>query len=107
MPFELNMSEQIPLRSDSEIMISLPEFTRSLHLEDLKQRRFKPLQKVAYQCMAKCCDSDGSQKALQDCFAKCGGPLEQATQLYQAETQRFQQKIQRCASSCQDEAQVC
>lgn len=56
--------------------------------------------------MAQCCDGDGSQQALQQCFAKCGGPLEQATQLYQAETQRFQQKVQRCAATCQDDAQV-
>ena len=78
---------------------------KPLAADDLKQRRFKPLQKVAYLCMANCCDSDGSQDALQKCFAKCNQPVERAAQLYQGETQRFQGKVQRCAQSCQDEAQ--
>jgi hypothetical protein len=73
--------------------------------EEIKHRRFKPLQKQGYLCMAKCCDSDATQEALQQCFAKCNLPVEQAGQLYQAETQRFQARIQRCASACQDTAQ--
>ena len=73
--------------------------------EDLKARRFKPLQKQGYLCMAKCCDADGNQEALQQCFARCNQPVEAAGQLYQAETQRFQGRIQRCASACQDTAQ--
>lgn len=75
------------------------------YLEELKQRRFKPLQKNAYLCMAKCCDGTGSQQELQQCFEKCNQPVQQASQFYQAETQRFQQKVQRCASACQDSAQ--
>jgi hypothetical protein len=43
--------------------------------DELKQRRFKPLQKAAYMCMAKCCDSDESQEALQQCFAQCNKPV--------------------------------
>mmetsp|Transcript_8234 Transcript_8234/g.10682 ORF Transcript_8234/g.10682 Transcript_8234/m.10682 type:complete len:146 (+) Transcript_8234:49-486(+) len=73
--------------------------------EDLKQRRFKPLQKAAYLCMAKCCDSNDGQQALQTCFEQCNQPVQKASQLYQGETQRFQQKVQRCAAACQDNAQ--
>ena len=42
--------------------------------------------------MAQCCDSDTSKEALQQCFQNCNAPVEKAAQLYQGETERFQQR---------------
>mmetsp|Transcript_70210 Transcript_70210/g.138024 ORF Transcript_70210/g.138024 Transcript_70210/m.138024 type:complete len:102 (-) Transcript_70210:372-677(-) len=73
--------------------------------DDLTKRRIKPLQKLAYLCMAKCCDSDASKQALQQCMQNCNAPVEHAGKVYQGETQRFQERYQRAGQSCQDAAQ--
>ncbi|CAM9110170.1 unnamed protein product [Pylaiella littoralis] len=65
----------------------------------------RPLQKTAYLCMAKCNDNSKlSSEAVSACMKRCEGPLQEINQVVQQEVGGLQNRMQRCAMDCADEA---
>uniref|UniRef100_A0A2C9K527 Protein FAM136A n=1 Tax=Biomphalaria glabrata TaxID=6526 RepID=A0A2C9K527_BIOGL len=56
-----------------------------------------------YQCSAKCCqDSKASLEDVQRCIDNCSKDVNKAQAYLQNEIEIFQNRLQRCAMSCQD-----
>lgn len=74
---------------------------------NIKLNSMRPIQRKAYECMAKCQDKKVSpnEERLMQCMQSCNEPLMRTQQVFQGEVQRFQQRLQRCAADCQDRAQ--
>eukprot|EP00752_Nemacystus_decipiens_P004900 g4459.t1 len=65
----------------------------------------RPLQKAAYLCMAKCNDnSKMTAEAVSACMRRCEAPLQEINQVVQQEVGGLQNRMQRCAMDCADEA---
>ncbi|KAH9513203.1 hypothetical protein Btru_034366 [Bulinus truncatus] len=56
-----------------------------------------------YQCSAKCCqDTKASLEDVQKCIDNCSKDVNKAQAYLQNEIELFQNRLQRCAMSCQD-----
>ena len=74
-------------------------------MKDLDKQYYRPMQKKTYLCSAECMDHGHfSQEQLQQCVQRCSVPLQQAQQVQQQEMGQFQERLSRCAQSCQDVA---
>ena len=62
----------------------------------LDKGHLRPLQKNAYTCMAKCCDTAPTPHELQHCTAACEHKVQAANQLIAASIRDFQERLQRC-----------
>ncbi|CAM9412171.1 unnamed protein product, partial [Choristocarpus tenellus] len=73
--------------------------------ESVDRKHIRPLQKAAYLCMSGCFDNPKmSQDAVRTCMQRCEEPLNQVNASVQQEMSSFQDRMQRCAMGCQDEA---
>lgn len=73
-------------------------------VESLETKQMMPLAKSGYLCCARCCDSASSSAELQHCLSRCQAPAQQAEQIVNQQLKDFQERLQRCAVRCQDEA---
>jgi len=61
-------------------------------------------EKKMHLCAAECCDDDLAHvEDVHRCIEKCQQPTQQAQQYVQSELERFQDMLQRCVLSCQDQ----
>ena len=73
-------------------------------LASLDKERLRPLQKNTYLKMATCLDNtSASQDQVQRCLEHQQIFLQNAQQVMQGEMGKFQERLQRCAQTCQDE----
>jgi len=73
-------------------------------LAGVEQQSLRPLQKQAFLCSARCCDSPGGEDALRSCLGACGQKVEHAQAVLEAELGGLQERLQRCLAVCQDRA---
>ncbi|GAB4819062.1 hypothetical protein N2152v2_006108 [Parachlorella kessleri] len=71
----------------------------------LDKEHLRPMQKDAYQCMAKCCDTAPTSTELQKCVGNCERKVAIAQQVCNVTMQDFQGRLQRCMQRCQDQVQ--
>jgi len=70
----------------------------------IERGSIRKLRKSAFECSAKCCDNVSSDhNGLQSCVQQCSQKVARAEQMLSSELQHFQQRLQRCAMSCQDQ----
>mmetsp|Transcript_31701 Transcript_31701/g.61097 ORF Transcript_31701/g.61097 Transcript_31701/m.61097 type:complete len:138 (+) Transcript_31701:232-645(+) len=74
-------------------------------MDRLDLKILRPLQKQAFLCNAKCCDSSGSSQEVQQCMLKCTGKVEQMNQVMSQELKQFQNQLMSCGRRCQESAQ--
>mmetsp|Transcript_42093 Transcript_42093/g.51061 ORF Transcript_42093/g.51061 Transcript_42093/m.51061 type:complete len:132 (-) Transcript_42093:178-573(-) len=72
---------------------------------DLEVNLVRPLQKEAFLCSARACDTAKSGTDFQRSLQMCNAPVQQIEHVVNHELQDFQQKVQRCIQRCQDVAQ--
>jgi hypothetical protein len=74
-------------------------------LDALEKDTLRPLRGAGFLCASKCCDSKTSNMAeLQNCVSACQQKAAAAEQAMSKELQQFQERVQRCAVSCTDDA---
>jgi hypothetical protein len=72
---------------------------------DFESRCFRPLQKQAFLCSAKCCDGkSGDEQAFHTCLHACSAKVQAAEASLTAELDGLQQRLQRAMAVCQDKA---
>ncbi|KAI8787719.1 protein FAM136A-like [Biomphalaria glabrata] len=77
---------------------AISKMVNSLDTECLRK-----MQVDMYQCSAKCCqDSKASLEDVQRCIDNCSKDVNKAQAYLQNEIEIFQNRLQRCAMSCQD-----
>ncbi|KAK3759829.1 hypothetical protein RRG08_028831 [Elysia crispata] len=63
----------------------------------------RKMQVAMYQCSAKCCEnSKATLEDVQSCIDTCSKDVNKAQAYLQNEIEMFQNRLQRCAMSCQD-----
>ncbi|GFO13459.1 protein fam136a [Plakobranchus ocellatus] len=63
----------------------------------------RKMQVDMYQCSAKCCENaSASLEDVQNCIDACSKDVNKAQAYLQNEIENFQNRLQRCAMSCQD-----
>jgi hypothetical protein len=60
------------------------------------------IQRKAYLCSARCCESQDVRESVERCLELCAAPTVQAQKYVSEEMQRFQERLQRCVLSCGD-----
>ena len=84
-----------------QLQKQLEQFTDSLD-----KTTFRPLQKKTFDCSSKCCDdTKQSHETFQRCIQNCAVTMQEKETVVNNELQIFQQKVQRCAQTCNDKAQ--
>ena len=84
-----------------QLQKQLDQFTDSLD-----KTTFRPLQKKTFDCSSKCCDdTKQSHETFQRCIQNCAVTMQEKETVVNNELQIFQQKVQRCAQTCNDKAQ--
>lgn len=84
-----------------QLQKQLEQFTDSLD-----KTTFRPLQKKTFDCSSKCCDdTKQSHETFQRCIQNCAATMQEKETVVNNELQIFQQKVQRCAQTCNDKAQ--
>ena len=77
-----------------------------LRLTSISLRRFTPSSDWSlaqtWLCMADCCDPKISPEAIDRCYQKCRGSMQQADNHVQFTMQNLQSRIQQCEMECQD-----
>eukprot|EP01084_Bolivina_argentea_P047720 87949_1 len=74
-------------------------------MERVDKRHLRPVQKAAYTCMANCFDNTQAPQAqISHCQEKCAARSERLQKVVQSEINSLQERVQRCAVACQDEA---
>lgn len=75
-------------------------------VENIERTWLRTIMKKGYLCSAKCFENQKwTSEKLQQCVQRCQEPSAQAQNVVQQELQVFQNRVQRCASECQDRAQ--
>eukprot|EP00118_Oscarella_pearsei_P009880 m.58095 g.58095 ORF g.58095 m.58095 type:complete len:91 (+) comp34788_c0_seq3:207-479(+) len=59
------------------------------HANELEVSTFRPIQKEAFVCSAKCCDLPGDKEHVERCLQACLMPVSHAQQYIDAEMQQF------------------
>ena len=59
-------------------------------MDELDKQALRPLQKEAYGCMARCCDTAPTQQALQQCTNSCEQRVMAANQIINQAIRDFQ-----------------
>ncbi|KAL6765310.1 hypothetical protein V8C86DRAFT_2457481 [Haematococcus lacustris] len=73
-------------------------------VDELQREKLIPVQKNAFLCCAKCCDTSSSVQEIQGCVERCSNPVQQVQKSIQHVMQDFQERFQRCSLRCQDSA---
>lgn len=75
------------------------------NMEDLERTVLRRIQRDAFQCSAKCCDDSTniSPDGVRTCISSCMEPVQKAESVVDTEMTHFQDRLQRCVLSCQDE----
>ncbi|KAK2703467.1 protein FAM136A-like [Artemia franciscana] len=72
-------------------------------VNDLDKGALRRTQYDMHQCAAKCClDDKASTEQIHSCIDRCSVPLQKGQQYVQQELTQFQDRLQRCVMSCQD-----
>jgi len=72
-------------------------------VNDLDNGCLRNMQVDMYQCSAKCCENKNlSVDDVQRCIEDCSQKVNKAQSYLQLEIESFQDRLQRCAMSCQD-----
>merc|ERR1712168_357969 len=72
-------------------------------VEDLDTNYIRKLQVQMYRCSVDCCEDErNDMMQVQNCLDRCSEPVMRAQNMFQQELQNFQDRIQRCASTCAD-----
>lgn len=94
------MSEKVKSKLE-EIENASNKMQRKLEKEHVRNS-----QRKSFICSSKCCeDSISSAEQVQKCIENCQRPLVQWQNTAKQELERFQNRIQRCMVTCQDNAQ--
>jgi N-methylhydantoinase B/oxoprolinase/acetone carboxylase alpha subunit len=73
-------------------------------MDKLDRAYIRKLSKNAYSCMAACHDhSSYTSQDVQQCVGACSTGLQEINALISNELQYFQNRLQRCQQSCEDE----
>ncbi|XP_062519943.1 protein FAM136A-like [Corticium candelabrum] len=68
----------------------------------LELEHVRPLQRKAFLCSARCCESHSSRESVQRCLEQCASPVTHSQKHINDEMQRFQERLQRCVLTCHD-----
>ncbi|OQR81508.1 hypothetical protein THRCLA_23354 [Thraustotheca clavata] len=75
-------------------------------MDKLERSLFRPMQRKSYEDVVKCFDNKNcSSEQLQHCIDRCQAPMQQVQNYVSQEIQQFQNRLQRAARECQDQAQ--
>eukprot|EP01041_Mallomonas_annulata_P011584 gene11584-24225_t len=73
-------------------------------MKQLEQSKVRPLQKKTYLCMAGCVESSSTpDHVVNNCIENCSTVVNAVNEIISQEMNSFQNRIQRCSMSCQDE----
>ncbi|XP_054167143.1 protein FAM136A-like [Oppia nitens] len=73
-------------------------------MNDLDKTCMRQIQGQMHRCAAQCCDrTDLSMDANHECISKCSQPLQTAQTYVEQEVTSFQDRMERCVLSCQDQ----
>lgn len=75
-------------------------------LTTIEKEHIRPIQREAHLCAARCCENQnlGTQN-VQDCISKCFLPAHRGQEYVNQEINNFQERLSRCAKTCQDRIQ--
>jgi len=72
-------------------------------MDSLDKSHLRPLQGRMHNCAAECCkDKISSMETVQKCMENCSRPLLKVQTIIEQEMNDFQDRLTRCAQSCQD-----
>ncbi|XP_028391467.1 protein FAM136A-like [Dendronephthya gigantea] len=75
-------------------------------LTSLEKGKVRPMQRDAHLCAAQCCeDQISGTHNIQNCISKCFLPPQRTQEYINQEVNNFQDRLSRCAKSCQDTIQ--
>ena len=74
-------------------------------IDTVEKSKIRPLQRESFVCSVTCCDDpDSTQQSFQRCIQKCNINVKRASQAFQHELNRFQNRMQRQTQECQESA---
>eukprot|EP00892_Ulva_mutabilis_P001292 jgi/Ulvmu1/11163/UM071_0047.1 len=73
--------------------------------EQIEKNYLRPLQKEAFHCCARCCDSSGTHQDFQRCAESCQSQVMQAEATFKQAMEGFSNRLHSCMQRCQHLAQ--
>eukprot|EP01025_Chloroclados_australasicus_P028351 TRINITY_DN2811_c0_g1_i1.p2 TRINITY_DN2811_c0_g1~~TRINITY_DN2811_c0_g1_i1.p2 ORF type:complete len:148 (+),score=21.37 TRINITY_DN2811_c0_g1_i1:220-663(+) len=93
-----------PQKTPEESQQSLTQAVENM-TNELDKKYIRPQQKKSFECCAQCCDTAKDQQALMACVDQCQVKVSRQQSVVNQLMQDFQNRLQRCASRCNDIAQ--